>query len=69
VGRVYQQTVINTYAKVALGELYDRKTPITRGGGIIAVAGKSIVGALQPNADEGRTDERWIAPAPEFQAL
>ena len=29
VGRVYQQTVIGTYAKVAFAKLYDRKTPIT----------------------------------------
>src|SRR6266536_3262178 len=29
VGRIYQQTFIDTYAKVALGKLYDRKTPIT----------------------------------------
>jgi hypothetical protein len=29
VGRVYQQTVIDTYAKVAFTKLYDRKTPIT----------------------------------------
>ena len=28
-GRVYQQTVIDTYAKVAFTKLYDRKTPIT----------------------------------------
>ena len=28
VGRVYQQTFIDTYAKVGLGKLYDRKTPI-----------------------------------------
>ena len=29
VGRVYQQTVIDTYAKVGFAKLYDRKTPIT----------------------------------------
>ena len=29
VGRVYQQTAIDTYAKVAFAKLYDRKTPIT----------------------------------------
>ena len=29
VGRVYQQTFIDTYAKVAYAKLYDRKTPIT----------------------------------------
>jgi transposase InsO family protein len=29
VGRVYQQTFIDTYSKVALAKLYDRKTPIT----------------------------------------
>ena len=28
-GRVYQQTFIDTYAKVAFAKLYDRKTPIT----------------------------------------
>jgi hypothetical protein len=28
-GWVYQQTVIDTYAKVAFAKLYDRKTPIT----------------------------------------
>src|SRR5579875_362710 len=29
VGRVYQQTFIDTYSKVAFAKLYDRKTPIT----------------------------------------
>ena len=29
VGRVYQQTLIDTYAKLAFAKLYDRKTPIT----------------------------------------
>jgi transposase InsO family protein len=29
VGRMYQQTFIDTYSKVAFGKLYDRKTPIT----------------------------------------
>jgi hypothetical protein len=29
VGQIYQQTVIDTYAKVAFAKLYDRKTPIT----------------------------------------
>ena len=29
IGRVYQQTFIDTYAKVAFAKLYDRKTPIT----------------------------------------
>ena len=28
-GRVYQQTSIDTYAKVAFAKLYDRKTPLT----------------------------------------
>src|SRR4029450_3450262 len=28
VGRIYQQTVIDTYAKVAFAKLYDRKTPL-----------------------------------------
>jgi hypothetical protein len=29
VGRIYQQTFIDTYAKVICATLYDRKTPIT----------------------------------------
>jgi hypothetical protein len=29
VGRVYQQTFVDTYAKVAFAKLYDRKTPLT----------------------------------------
>ena len=29
VGRVYQQTFVDTYSKVAFAKLYDRKTPIT----------------------------------------
>src|SRR5208282_893549 len=29
VGRIYQQTFIDTYSKVAFAKLYDRKTPIT----------------------------------------
>ena len=28
-GRIYQQTFIDTYAKVAFAKLYDRKTPLT----------------------------------------
>jgi hypothetical protein len=31
VGRVYQQTAIDTYAKVAFAKLYDRKTTLTSG--------------------------------------
>jgi len=29
VGRIYQQTFINTYTKVGFAKLYDRKTSIT----------------------------------------
>ncbi len=29
VGRVYQQTVIDTYSKVGFAKLYTRKTPLT----------------------------------------
>lgn len=29
VGRIYQQTFIDTYAKVGFAKLYDRKTPVT----------------------------------------
>jgi hypothetical protein len=29
VGRIYQQTFIDTYSKVTFANLYDRKTPIT----------------------------------------
>lgn len=29
VGRVYQQTAVDTYSKVAFAKLYDRKTPLT----------------------------------------
>jgi transposase InsO family protein len=29
VGRIYQQTFVDTYSKVAMVKLYDRKTPIT----------------------------------------
>ena len=29
VGRIYQQTFLDTYSKVAFTKLYDRKTPIT----------------------------------------
>jgi hypothetical protein len=29
VGRIYQQTFIDTYAKVTFAKLYDRKTPVT----------------------------------------
>ena len=28
-GRVYQQTFVDTYAKVGFAKLYDRKTPLT----------------------------------------
>ena len=30
VGRIYQQTFIDTYAKIAFAKLYDRKTPLPR---------------------------------------
>ena len=29
VGRIYQQTFVDTYSKVVFAKLYDRKTPIT----------------------------------------
>src|SRR5919108_5331520 len=29
VGRIYQQTFIDTYSKVSFAKLYDRKTPVT----------------------------------------
>jgi transposase InsO family protein len=29
VGRIYQQTVVDTYASVAFAKLYERKTPVT----------------------------------------
>jgi hypothetical protein len=29
VGRIYQQTFIDTYSKVAFAKLYDRKTALT----------------------------------------
>src|SRR5438067_13016900 len=29
VGRIYQQTFIDTYSKVGFAKLYDRKTPLT----------------------------------------
>jgi len=29
VGRIYQQTFIDTYSKVVFAKLYDRKTPVT----------------------------------------
>jgi transposase InsO family protein len=29
VGRIYQQTFVDTYSKVAFAKLYDRKTPVT----------------------------------------
>jgi hypothetical protein len=29
VGRIYQQTFIDTYTKVSFAKLYDRQTPIT----------------------------------------
>jgi hypothetical protein len=28
VGRVYQQTIVDTYSKAAFAKLYDRKTPL-----------------------------------------
>jgi hypothetical protein len=29
VGRIYQQTFVDTYSKIAFAKLYDRKTPLT----------------------------------------
>jgi len=40
VGRVYQQTFIDSYAKVACVKLYGRRTPIMLGGGNIAYGNK-----------------------------
>ena len=37
-GRVYQQTFIDTYTKVACAKLYDRKTPITAADLLAAMA-------------------------------
>jgi hypothetical protein len=38
VGRVYQQTFVDTYAKIGFAKLYDRKTPL------------QVTAAEQPNA-------------------
>ena len=44
VGRLSQQTVIDTYSKVALAQLSDRKTPLT---GQNLLFGPSVTGALR----------------------
>jgi hypothetical protein len=41
-GRVYQQTFIDTYAKVGFAKLYDRKTPITAAVRRVAPTGTAL---------------------------
>ena len=75
VGRIYQQTFIDTYAKVAFAKLYDRRTPITaaeilkrsgaavlRGARHCAVPGAdgSRHGVLRQAADAGKN---FLSPA------
>ena len=58
VGRVYQQTVIDTYAKVVFAKLYDRKTPIT--------PAEILNDRVVPFYDEHghcQLKQRWYAPA------
>jgi hypothetical protein len=52
VGRVYQQTVIDTYAKVAFAKLYDRKTPIT--------AAEALNDRVVPFYDEHGIRSCWV---------
>ena len=52
VGRVYQQTFIDTYTKVAFAKLYDRKTPITA-----AELGRSAMRRSPPRRRVSRGNE------------
>ena len=56
VGRIYQQTFIDTYAKVAFAKLYDSKTPITAVD--LLIFGEGIVIAV-PHAAYRRLDARF----------
>lgn len=63
VGRIYQQTVIDTYANVAFAKLYDTKTPIT--------AAEILNDRVVPFYDEHGIKLRWVSPiaAPNFAAM
>ena len=55
VGRIYQQTFIDTYAKVGLAKLYDRKTPIT--------AADLVNDRVVPLGTCGQVSESHLRPA------
>lgn len=52
VGRIYQQTFIDTYAKVAFAKLYDRKTTIT--------AAELLNDRVVPFYDEHEVKLQWL---------
>src|SRR5271166_2859044 len=65
VGRIYQQTFVDTYSKVAFAKLYDRKTPLTAADLLNdrdrALLTAMLGGARRENA-AGFTDELALDP-------
>ncbi len=57
VGRIYQQTFIDTYSKVAFAKLYDRKTPVTSADllndRVVPFFGEHGIGLLRVLTDRG----------------
>ena len=56
VGRIYQQTFVDTYAKVGFAKLHDRKTPLT-------AAGRAEVRAFPIRANPSIGPEERKAPS------
>ncbi len=57
VGRIYQQTFIDTYSKVVFAKLYDRKTPITAADLLNdRVVGNAVCGRLNAVREGSRSD-------------
>ena len=72
VGRIYQQTFIDTYAKVAFAKLYDRKTPITAADLLndrVVPFYDAARGEAVPRADRSRHGILRQSRAPRIRAL
>jgi surface antigen len=71
VGRVYQQTVIDTYAKLGFAKLYDTKTPITAA----EMLNDRVLpfyeeqGIVVSRADRSRHRVLWQSTEPRIRAL
>ena len=68
VGRVYPQTFIDTYAKVACAKLYDRKTPITAAAMLRGEACAIAVRGFWLALTAPRTARLWHANEPSVES-